>query len=84
MCGWQSLRHENLIKYTEAGDPIKGDRAIIPFEAATINRIFTDYAIGISPKKIAGLLNAERIPGPLVKVGGRPRCAGTATAAQGS
>jgi site-specific DNA recombinase len=65
--GGKAYGYKNLIKYTEAGDPIKGERAIIPFEAATINRIFTDYAKGISPKKIAGLLNAEQIPGPTGK-----------------
>jgi site-specific DNA recombinase len=29
-----------------------------------VTRIFRDYANGISPKKIAGMLNAERAPGP--------------------
>ena len=42
--GGKAYGYKNLIKYTEAGDPIKGDRAIIPSETATINRIFTDYA----------------------------------------
>ena len=62
--GGRAYGYKNLVKYSEAGDPIKGDRAIISAEAATINRIFTDYANGISSKKIAETLNNEGIPGP--------------------
>ena len=62
--GGKAYGYKNLVKFTEAGDPIKDDCAIIPREAATINRIFTDYAHGISPMKIAPALNAEQIPGP--------------------
>lgn len=62
--GGKAYGYKNLVKYTEAGEPIKGDRSIIQIEAATINRIFTDYANGISPKKIAEALNNEGIPGP--------------------
>ena len=33
-------------------------------EAATVRRIFENYAAGASPRKIAWLLNEERTPGP--------------------
>ncbi|WP_051067937.1 recombinase family protein [Octadecabacter antarcticus] len=62
--GGKAYGYKNLVKFTEVGDPIKGDRAIIPSEAATIIRILTDYANGVSPRKIAFALNGECIPGP--------------------
>ncbi|MGH1447025.1 MAG: recombinase family protein, partial [Cognatishimia sp.] len=62
--GGKAYGYKNIVKFTEAGDHIKGDRTIIPTEAVTINRIFTDYSNGISPKKIAEALNNEGIPGP--------------------
>ena len=65
--GGKAYGYKNLVKFTEAGDPIKGDRAIIPHEAATVVRIFTDYANGVSPMKIASALNAEGINGPTGK-----------------
>lgn len=46
------------------GELTRGDRVIEPQEAATVRRIFQDYAKGISPKKIAEQLNLEGIPGP--------------------
>jgi DNA invertase Pin-like site-specific DNA recombinase len=45
-----------------------GERRIAPHEAAVVRRIFSAYAAGNSPRKIAAMLNAEQIPGP----GGRP------------
>ena len=48
----------------ERGEPIRGDRAINPAEAAIVNRIFSMFAAGASPIAIAKALNAERIPGP--------------------
>ena len=48
----------------ERGEPIRGDRAINPAEAATVSRIFSMFAAGASPIAIAKALNAERIPGP--------------------
>jgi len=65
--GGKAYGYKNLVKFTEAGDPIKGDRAIIPHEAATVVRIFTDYANGVSPMKIPSALNAEGINGPTGK-----------------
>ena len=41
-----------------------GDRAINRAEAEVVQRIFYDYAQGMSAGKIAEALNIERIPGP--------------------
>ena len=45
-----------------------GERRIKSHEAEVVQRIFSAYAIGIAPRRIAHDLNAEKIPGP----GGRP------------
>ena len=42
----------------------RGQRVINDLEAATVRRIFEDYAAGKSPKAIAARLNKEGIPGP--------------------
>ncbi|UWQ47689.1 recombinase family protein [Leisingera aquaemixtae] len=41
-----------------------GDREIEPEEAAVINRIFRDYADGLSARTIAAALNAEGVTAP--------------------
>ena len=41
-----------------------GRRAIDESEAVVIRRIFTDYAGGLSPRRIARALNQARVPGP--------------------
>lgn len=45
-------------------DQSRGEREIDPIEAAIVQRIFTDYASGKSPRRIARELNAEHIAGP--------------------
>jgi DNA invertase Pin-like site-specific DNA recombinase len=52
------------------GEPIRGGRAINQTEAATVRRIFAEFAAGRSPRAIAHGLNAERIPGPHGKAWG--------------
>jgi site-specific DNA recombinase len=52
------------------GDPVYGGRKINESEAATIRRIFTEFATGRSPRAIVLRLNAERIPGPHGKAWG--------------
>lgn len=42
----------------------RGEREINPLEAAVVQRVFREYAAGVSPKAIAKALNAERIAGP--------------------
>ena len=41
-----------------------GERRINAAEAATVVRIFTDYAAGVSPRQLAKTLNNEGVPGP--------------------
>jgi site-specific DNA recombinase len=53
------------------GGVTTGDREIKPAEAAVIERIFRDYAAGVSPKRIALQLNADGIP-PRVEASGVP------------
>jgi site-specific DNA recombinase len=42
----------------------RGRREIVPEEAAIIRRIFKEYVVGISPRRIAHRLNAEGVKGP--------------------
>ncbi|MBS0961466.1 recombinase family protein [Acetobacter thailandicus] len=51
-------------KLNAAGEPIRGDREIIPEQAHVIRRIYKKYAAGQSPRAIAVELNREGIPGP--------------------
>ena len=51
-------------QFSEAGELDRGLRAIVPEEAAIVQRIFRDYVAGMSPRRIAMALNAEGIPGP--------------------
>ncbi|WP_200835032.1 recombinase family protein [Phyllobacterium salinisoli] len=59
-----------LKKVDANGEPIRGDREIIPEEAETIRRIFREFASGKSPKAIAVDLNREGVPGPLGRAWG--------------
>lgn len=52
------------------GEPIRGDREIVPEEADTIRRIFREFASGKSPKAIAIDLGRQGIPGPLGRAWG--------------
>lgn len=62
--GGKAYGYKNVIRYDDAGEPIRGDRKIDPAEARVVKRIFKDYAAGLSPRKIAEALNDEGIPGP--------------------
>ncbi len=46
----------------------RGDRTINVAEAEIVNRIYTEFAAGRSPKAIARRLNEENIPGPRGKL----------------
>jgi site-specific DNA recombinase len=46
------------------GEPIRGEREIVPEEAEIIGRIFRDFAAGLSPRRIVNALNQYCIPGP--------------------
>ncbi|MCH8111912.1 MAG: recombinase family protein, partial [Proteobacteria bacterium] len=43
----------------------RGERQVDEAEALVIRRIFREFAAGTSPRAIAKVLNAERIPGPV-------------------
>ncbi|ADO43101.1 recombinase family protein [Ketogulonicigenium vulgare] len=57
--GYRVLRH-----LTEDGEIKRGDREINEDEAAVVRRIFTAYAEGMSPNRIADQFNREGVPGP--------------------
>ena len=59
------------------GLPRTGELEIVAEEAAVVRRIMTDYAKGLSPKKIAAALNAEGIPAPHGKSQGDSKGDGT-------
>jgi site-specific DNA recombinase len=46
------------------GQPVAGKRSVKGDEAVVIRRIFTEYASGKSPRRIAAELNADGIPSP--------------------
>ena len=57
-------------KVDAAGEPVRGERQINETEAATVLRIFEEFAEGRSPKAIACALNRQAIPGPAGKTWG--------------
>ncbi|WP_246667066.1 recombinase family protein [Agrobacterium sp. T29] len=57
-------------QFDTRGEPLRGDREIIPDEADVIRRIFRDFSSGKSPKSIAKDLNREGVPGPLGRAWG--------------
>jgi site-specific DNA recombinase len=62
--GGKSYGYDVVRQLDAHGEPVRGDRTINEAEAAVIRRIFTDYAAGKSPKKVATELNREGVPGP--------------------
>lgn len=70
-------------KFDAEGEPIRGDREIIPEEAATVRRIFREFAAGKSPKAIAKDLNKEGVPGPLGRAWGDTSIRGHVTRGTG-
>jgi site-specific DNA recombinase len=57
--GYTVVKHFNT-----QGDAIRGDRTIDEDQAAVVRRIFRDYALGKSAKKIATELNGDGIGAP--------------------
>jgi DNA invertase Pin-like site-specific DNA recombinase len=51
-------------KMRDDGELDRGLRAIDQLAASVVRRIFTEYAAGVSPSKIARALNAEGVRGP--------------------
>lgn len=57
-------------KFDANGEPIRGDREIVPEEAQIVRRILREFASSKSPKAIAVDLNREGVPGPLGRAWG--------------
>ena len=62
--GGNSYGYDVVKKFAVDGDPVRGDWTINEAEAAVIRRIFSDYANGTSPKRIAMALNRDGIKAP--------------------
>lgn len=50
--------------YREDSTAAPGTLVIVPREAEIVQRVFNDYAVGLSPRRIAMRLNAQRVPSP--------------------
>jgi len=62
--GGNCYGYDVVKKFAADGEPVRGDRAINKFEACVVRRIFSNYASGKSPKRIAFELNKEGIKAP--------------------
>ncbi|MBT3360855.1 MAG: recombinase family protein [Rhodospirillales bacterium] len=62
--GGNSYGYRIIRRILDDGTASTGEREIDPEEAAIVRRIFSEYAQGIAPRRIAGRLNAERVPSP--------------------
>ncbi|WP_308219950.1 recombinase family protein [Nitratireductor sp. ZSWI3] len=82
--GGNSYGYRVMRQATADGEPIRGERKVDPAEASIVRRIFQDYAVGKSPRRIAQELNAEGIPGPRGKGWDRARCSATSSEATAS
>ncbi len=60
-----------VVKRVDAmGEPIYGERRINNAEASIVRRIYTEFAAGASPRRIAVTLNDEGVPGPFGRTWG--------------
>jgi site-specific DNA recombinase len=55
--GGNSYGYDVLKRIADNGEPVRGERRINPQQAAVVERIFQDYARGISPRAMAKQLN---------------------------
>jgi site-specific DNA recombinase len=62
--GGNSYGYDVLRAVGDHGEPVRGDRTINGPQAAIVERIFRDYAKGLSPRAIAKQLNNEGIRSP--------------------
>lgn len=62
--GGNSYGYEVVRRLGADGEPVTGERRILPAEAVIIRRVFREFADGISPLAIAHRLNSEGVPGP--------------------
>lgn len=56
--------YRKVLRFDEKGEAVLGLRDIDPDTAPIVQRIFTQYASGMSPRAIADQLNGDRITGP--------------------
>lgn len=60
-----------VVKRVDAvGEPIYGERRINDDEARIVRRVYSEFAAGASPRRIAVALNDEGIPGPFGRTWG--------------
>ena len=57
-------------QFDARGEPLRGDREIVPAQAEVVRRVFRMFAAGVAPRSIARTLNGEGIPGPGGKLWG--------------
>jgi site-specific DNA recombinase len=62
--GGNSYGYDVVKHFNESGEPIRGDRIINSAEAEVIRRIFRNYVVGKSAKRIAVELNGDGIAAP--------------------
>jgi site-specific DNA recombinase len=62
--GGNAYGYRVVLSLAANGERVTGERTIDKGEAATVRRIFSDYAAGLSPRRIALALNAEGVVGP--------------------
>ena len=62
--GGNAYGYDVVRSHDANGEPARGGRAINPAEAQVVREIFTRYAAGEAPRRIAFGLNARRIPAP--------------------
>ena len=62
--GGNSYGYKIVRRILDNGAVSTGEREIDPVQAAIVRRIFQEYAEGLAPRRIAGRLNMEKIPGP--------------------
>jgi site-specific DNA recombinase len=56
--------YDVIVEHDTRGEPIRGGRAINKTQADIVCRIFSEFAAGKSPRRIAIGLNKERVCGP--------------------
>jgi len=62
--GGNSYGYRMIRELRDDGSITTGERAIEAREAAVIRRIFAAFTAGLTPRRIAAMLNAEGVPGP--------------------
>jgi DNA invertase Pin-like site-specific DNA recombinase len=62
--GGNSYGYDVVKQFNEDGEAVRGERRINEKQATIVQRIFTEYAAGASPRAIAKQLNSEGVGGP--------------------